>query len=264
MKHFTMRAVAAAVALSLYGTAGAAKPSTDAVYAPPGAKQLKAMTLKWVKAQKPSAAVQKQVDAIWKDNTGLTGRVGLQKVIETFAAVRPDARKFIESCLLVDAGLKAPKADFLNKKNSGDDFFTNNMRLFYGRYLAQRQMYEESLTVLSKVDPKTIVDPATALFYRAVCEHQLLQKKEALASIAKLLKNTEQAPISYTNLATLMQDELQGLKGGVSLKKIALKMRNSDRQLKLARAGQNIQKLQGEIIADLDELIEKLEQQGGT
>lgn len=263
MKHFTMRAVAAAVALSLYGTAGAAKTSTDAVYAPPGGKQLKAMTLKWVKAQRPSAAVQKQVDAIWKDNTGLTGRVGLQKVIETFAAVRPDARKFIESCLLVDAGIKAPNADIL-KKNSYGDFFTNNMRLYYGRYLAQRQMYEESLTVLSKIDPKSVVDPATALFYRAVCEHQMLQKKEALSTIAKLLKNTEQAPISYTNLATLMQDELQGLKGGVSLKKIALKMRNSDRHLKLARAGQNIQKLQGEIIADLDELIEKLEQSGGT
>lgn len=259
MRHMTMTAVAAAVALSLYGTAGAA----EEVYAPPNADQLKTMTLKWVADQKPEAAVRKQVDAIWKDADGLSPRAGFQKVIQTFAAVRPDAKTFIESCQLVDAPLLPPKSDFLKKTEYGD-FFAANMKLYYGRHLAQREMYEESLAVLKDLDPKSVVDPATCLFYRAVCEHQLLKKKEGLATIAKLLKSTEQAPISYTNVATLMQDELAGMKAGVSLKKISLKMRNSDRHLKLARAGQNIQKLQGEIIADLDELIEKLEQQGGT
>src|SRR5207249_636150 len=86
-----------------------------------------------------------------------------------------------------------------------------HLRLFYGRYLAERRMYDEGLSVLGALDPKKLVDPATCLFYRAVCEHQLLKKPEALKSIVALLKNTEGAPPSYVTLATLMQYELEGL-----------------------------------------------------
>lgn len=263
MRNRKTTAMSAAVLAGamLLGTALAAR-AADEVYAPPAPAKLKAMTLQWVAAQKPSAAVRRQVDALWADVDGLSPRAGFQKVIETFVLVRPDARQLVESCRLVNAPLSAPKAEDLLKGSAGD-FYTANMRLYYGRYLAQRRMYDEALSVLQTIEPQQVVDPATCLFYRAVCEHQLLMKKEGLATINRLLKNTEQVPVSYSNVAILMQDELQQMRNGVSLKKIALKMRDSERRLDLARGGQRVQKLQGEIIADLDELIEKLEQQSG-
>ena len=258
------RLVPAALAVAVVLTASARSFAADEVYAPPPGEKLKAMTLKWVAAQKVDAKTQTQVDAIWKGvDANLSPRVGFQKVIETFVAVRPEAKKFLDSCVLVDAPLTAPNADFL-KGSSGGDFYTANMRLYYGRYLAQRKMYDEALVVLSGLDPKTVADPATCLFFKAVCEHQLLMKKEGLATISKLLKSTEQVPVSYSNVATLMEFELKGMRNGTTLTKIALKMRDSQRRLDLARGGQRIQKLQNDIVANLDELIEKLEQSGGT
>lgn len=258
MGHALRTALAAAVALAASAQAMAA----DNVYAPPAPAKLKATALKWVADQKVDAAVQKQVDKIWSDvGAGLSPRVGFQKVIETFAVVRPDAMRFIESCTLVDAPLTAPKAEFL--KNAKGEFYGSNLRLYYGRYLAQRKMYDESLAVLSELNPRSVADPATCLFFKAVCEHQLLKKKDGLATLATLLKSTEQVPVSYSNVATLMEFELKGIRNGVSLTKVSLKMRDSERRLDLARGGQRVQKLQNEIIADLDELIEKLEQQQG-
>jgi len=258
MGHALRTALAAAVALSVSARANAA----NEVYAPPAPAKLKATALKWVAGQKVTPAIQTRVDKIWSDaDATLSPRVGFQKVIETFAAVRPDAKKFIDSCALVDAPLTAPKADVL--KGAKDDFFASNLRLYYGRYLAQRKMYDESLAVLAELNPRSVADPATCLFFKAVCEHQLLKKTEGLATLTKLLKSTEQVPVSYSNVATLMEFELKGMRTGVSLAKVSLKMRDSERRLDLARGGQKVQKVQNEIIADLDELIEKLEQQQG-
>ena len=259
MKHLAKIAFALAVAVAFSATQAA-----DDVYAPPTPAKLKAQTLKWAADQKPSADVQKLVTAIWSDIDASTSpRVGFQKVIETFAVVRPEAKQFIDDLTLVDVPLLAPKADLLKQKGLSK-FYVDNMKLYYGRYLAQRKMYEEGLTVLGDVNMKAVADPATGLFFKGVCEHQLLQKKDGLATIAKLLKSTERVPVSYSNVATLMQHELTEMKGGVSLKKVSLKMRNSERKLDLAQGGQRIQKLQGEIIADLDELIEKMENSGGS
>ena len=259
MKRLVQTALAVAILLA----ASARSFAADEVYAPPAPEKLKATALKWVADQKVDARVQKQAEALWKDvDSSLSPRMGFQKVIETFALVRPDAKKFIDRCALVDAPLAAPKAEFLKGKSAGD-FYAVNMQLFYGRYLALRKMYDESLMALSALNPKSVADPATCLFYKAVCQHQLLMKKEGLATISKLLKSTEQVPVSYSNVATLMEFELKSMKNGVSLTKVSLKMRDSERRLDLARGGQRVQKLQNEIIADLDELIEKLEQQQG-
>ncbi|MFQ5733050.1 MAG: hypothetical protein ACE5KM_14000 [Planctomycetaceae bacterium] len=261
MKHLLAKTAFALAVGLVFATASQA---ADDVYAPPKPAKLKAQTLKWVGDQKVTPAVQKQVAAIWSDaDESMSPRVGFQKVIETFAAVRPEAKTLVDSCRLVDVALLAPKAEFLKGKGLSE-FYVANMKLYYGRYLAQRKMYEEALLVLRDLDVKSVVDPATCLFFKGVCEHQLLQKKDGLATLAKLLKSTEHVPVSYANVATLMQHELTEMKGGVSLKKISLKMRNSERKLGLARGGHRVQKLQGEIIADLDELIEKLEQSGGS
>jgi hypothetical protein len=251
-------------ALTLAVSVGGSATAADDLYAPPGVAKLKAATLKWMAAQKgTSPAVKKQVEAVWADADGDTSsRALFAKVIETFALVNGDAKKLVESCTLQNAPLVAPGANSLNAKGNAP-FFTTNMRVFYGRYLTQRKMYDEGLRVLKSVDPKTVADPATHLFFTSVCQHQLLMQKEGLATLAKLLKNTKSVPVSYTSVAGLMQYDLQQFRDK-SLKTISLKMRDSERRLDLARGGQRVQQVQGEIIADLDELIEKLESAGGS
>ena len=60
-----------------------------------------------------------------------------------------------------------------------------------------------------------------------------------------------------------MQHDLQGLKKD-SLSEISRKMKDVERRLGLGRGGQRVQKEEDEIVASLDAIIEKLEQQGGT
>jgi len=234
------------------------------LYAPPGAAKLKAAALKWAGDQKGAPAnSQQQVEKIWADaDSDSSPRVLFAKVIETFAAVNPDARKLIGSLSLLNAPLTAPDAKSLAAGGSSR-FYSANMRLYYARYLTQRKMYDEALAIFNGFDVKRVADPATYLFFKSVCEHQLLKQREGLVTLNKLLKNTESVPLRYSNVASLMQYDLQKLKDK-SLKSISLKMRDSGRRLELARGGQRVQRVQKEIIADLDALIKKLEQQGGS
>lgn len=235
----------------------------DDLYAPPTADQVRSRAMEWVALQKPDEKVREQIAKLWADDDGArSGRVLLDRTVETFALGDPEARKFVEACRLVDPPLVPPEPKLL-ERDGLSEFYTMNMRLFYGRHLAQRKMYDEALAVLAGLDPKKVVDPASCLFYRSVCEHQLLKKDEGLATIDKLLKNTEDVPASYSTVATLMQYELDALKDK-TLDTIARKMRDSERRLELARGGKRVQKVQDEIIADLDEMIKKLEQQGGS
>ena len=138
----------------------------------------------------------------------------------------------------------------------------NNLRLYYGRYLTQRRMYEEGLAVLNRIEPSQMVDPATYLFFKAVCQHHLLMKKEGLQTIEQLTKRTEGVPPRYLTVATLMQHDLEGLKDK-SLDTISRKMLDVERRLELGRSGQKVQKVEDEIVADLDEIIKKIEEQLG-
>ncbi len=121
-------------------------------------------------------------------------------------------------------------------------------------------MYDEALAVFAQIDPARVVDPATCLFYEAVCQQQLLKKTEGLETLDKLLHRTEGVAESYARVAALMQDELQSL-DDQTLDGVSRKMQDSERRLDLGRGGQRVQKVQEEIVESLTELIKKMEQQ---
>lgn len=246
------------------GQGGAAKPAkSDELYAAPSPDEARSRTIEAVAARGvKEKAILDEVARIWTfGEDEPAARLLLDKVVSTASLIDPKAQAFALSCTLSEAPLIAPKPEFL-EGSAPDDFFANHLRLFYGRYLAERRMYDEGLSVLEEIDPKRVVDPASALFFRAVCEHQLLMKTEALASLEKLTKNTEGVPASYTAVATLMQYEIQGL-SEKTLPHVSRKMADSERRLDLGRVGERVQKVQDEIIADLDEIIEKMEQEAG-
>lgn len=242
--------------------AAASKASTE-LYAPKSAEETRTLAIEAVAARGvKDKALLDAVAKVWTlGEAELSTRDLLERVIATAAAIEPAAAEFVKGCSLKDAPLLPPDPKFFADR-APDDFLANHLKLFYGRYLAERRMYDEGLTVLSGLDPKRLVDPATCLFFRAVCEHQLLKKDEALATLKSLRNNVEGAPPSYITVATLMQYELEGL-NPKTLGHIARKMSDSERRLDLGRPGERVQKVQDEIIAELDEIIEKLEQEGG-
>jgi tetrahydromethanopterin S-methyltransferase subunit G len=102
----------------------------------------------------------------------------------------------------------------------------------------------------------------------AVSEFSLLQKTDATRSIDRLLDETGTfAPERYKTVAMLMKLDMVAWKTK-DLDDIARKMKDVERRLDLARGGPQTQEKQREIIARLDEIIKKLENQakkpGGT
>ena len=250
-----------AIVLSLGGTVQGL--TAEAVHSAPSATEARTQALGWTAAQGiTDKALLNQVGKTWAlDAEQVPASLLLDRVIATFGLVDEKSRKFVAACDLADPGLGVPGPKLI--ADNKDGFYKANMGLFYGRYLTQRRLFDEALEVFAGLDAGDVVDPAGYLYFKAVCEHQLLQRTDGLATIRRLLENTSDVPLRYTTVAKLMQHDLQQLKKD-SLAEISRKMRDVERRLELGRGGQRVQKEEDEIVAALDVIIEKLEQQGGT
>jgi hypothetical protein len=231
------------------------------VYAPRPVDDVRTQLVRWLTQHGfNNEKTASQIAAAWSAGGGaVAGRDSFDRLIKSFCIADPETRRFVEASSPAQSMRAFPSAEVLNHDES-DEFYTLNLRLFYARALTQRLMYDEALTVFSRIDPARVVDPATCLFYQAVCQQQLLKKAEGLETLSKLLHRTEGVAESYTRVATLMQDELQALDNR-SLDAVSRKMQDSERRLDLGRGGQRVQKVQEEIIESLNEIIKQREQQ---
>ncbi len=202
------------------------------------------------------AAIQR-VTQLWANDSSTKPRPLLDLVVRSFAAVHPETARFVDQCRYDVAVLRVPR---MPKPDNAPRSYTGNVGVFFGRYLAQRRLYDESLEVLEAIEPRDVVDPATLLFFKAVCQQQLLRRDAGLKTLDLLLNKTVGVPASYRQVAELMQYELQNLKEQ-TLTEISRMMGDVGRRLDLGRGGERVQKRENEIIAKLDEMIEKLEQQ---
>ncbi len=263
--------VAFTAALALVGSSAFAEPGRGrepatlaiGLVAPPAPDTVRTRTLEWV-AQRGvnDKARLEEIGKLWVFGDDVPSPQGLfELVIQSFALADQPTREFVDACKLQDAPLVPPDAALLDREDAGR-FYAANLSLFYGRYLAHRQMFEEALEVLARTSIGDVVDPASLLFFKAVCQHHLLMKTDGLSTIEQLLKNTEGVPVRYSTLASLMQFDLEALRDQ-SLDEVARKMTDVERRLGLGRAGQKVQKKEDEIIVTLDELIKKIEEQGG-
>jgi hypothetical protein len=239
-------------------------PAQLELVAPPSAESVRTRVLEWV-AQRPGVDKSRldEIGRLWGfGETIPTAAELFERTIRSFCLADSRTAGFVEACHLRGAPLLPPEAALLTQEGE-TPFYAANLGLYYGRYLSHRQMYEEALRVLDKVSIPDVVDPASVFFFRAVSQHHLLMKDEGLKTIEQLLKNTEDVPVRYSTIATLMQFDLEALQEK-SLDEVARKMSDVGRRLELGRAGQGVQKKEEEIIATLDEIIKKIEdQQGG-
>ncbi len=247
--------------LALVARAADAPGRASADLAPPAADVVRSRVMEWAALQgTPEKAVLEELGAMLRfGDEPLSAAELFDRTIMAFALVDPTTRTLVQACRL-DAS--APVPPEWKPASEATPFYLANVGLFYGRYLCQCAMYEEGLDVLDSVAAADVVDPASLLFFRAVCQHQLLKKTEGLKTLEQLLKHTEGVPSRYSSLATLMQYDLEGLQDK-TLDGISRKMLDVERRLKLGRAGQKVQKQEDEIVANLDELIKKIEQQQG-
>lgn len=236
------------------------QPSLGTLRAP-SLEKARSQALNWLKGTgKTDPATMKAFEALWSQS----GRPVLDLVAETFALGNPEASKLLAEARnpLVPAPITVPD---LLKNEKQPAFFRANLGLAYAKALSNRRVYEESLEVLRLVKPDQVVDPAAYFFHRAVAEHALLLKADANRSIVGVLEDVADAPERYKVVSVLMSADMKNWKDK-DLGEIARKMDNIERRLDLSRGGPKTQKIQKEVVARLDELIKKLENQakGGS
>lgn len=153
-----------------------------------------------------------------------------------------------------------PSAPGYAKLASLPETTRSTARIWLGRGLVRSRLFDEALPVIAEVDATGSIDPASTLFYRGVCYHALLMRREALTDLRRLVQNNEDCPVRYSRTAQLMISDIKPLKED-SLDEISRLMTDVSRRLDLGRANEDVETREQTIIDKLTKLIEKAEQQ---
>jgi tetratricopeptide (TPR) repeat protein len=258
--RLTAPALAALVAAGSTGPVSAADAkAAPAVYTfgtlkSPTADAARAQAREWLTSV--GKADDAAFAAIWDADKPL-----LDRVTDTLTLGDPAAAKLLAEAR--DPAAPAPKeAPALLRDAKLPPFYRYNLALAYAKALSGKRVYEEALDALRAAVPEQVVDPAAYYFHKAVAEHALMQKKEAVHSIARLLDDVSESPERYKMVATLMYLDMQSWKDDEKdLTNIAKLMDNSERRLDLGRPGPKTQEIQKKIVFRLDELIKDVENQ---
>ena len=211
------------------------------------------LTAQGVKDEKLAAA-----KAAWKE---VEPSALLDRLAGTLAIGDRHVAELVGFCTNAGPDAKLPDVAWLSKKDL-DPFVRDNLRLYFGRWLARNKYYDEALAQFADLDAATVVDPASLLFFQSVCYHSLVQPDPGLKAIGRLLEDVDEAPTRYVRVAALMLQDLKGVKGE-SLDFASRLMRDAERRLRLARAGKRVRKVEDDVVSILDKLIKEMEEAGG-
>ena len=255
---------ASGVAMAAERFAGATGATAEAIadaspaWAPAPVEQVKAQAFEWLAANRASAAVRAEAEAIWQDLPATaTENELLLRLAKTFALVDRNAAELVALCAGPSSpAIAQPQSWLLGMERPS--IMADNLRLLYARWLVDGDLYDEAREQLAGLSPQDVVAPTTLLFYQSVVHHGLLDKASGLESIGELLRGEKFSPRRYAALARLMQNDLENLKDD-TLDHIARRMDDVRRRLELGRAGKNVRRRQDQIIESLDKLIKKME-----
>lgn len=150
--------------------------------------------------------------------------------------------------------------DTTNVDSWPPQFLIHHAKFVYGKWLAEKGLYDEALNELGEPLPDQVVDPAALLFFEASCQHYLLKKEECVTTLKQLLSRSEGLPIRYLAVSQMMLKDIEPLETD-SLDEVARLMRDIERRLDLGRAGKKVRKTEEDVVAKLDKMIEDLEEQ---
>ena len=260
MSSASLLSMVGAVLLSASGTPNTDELTRRASWSVPVTAEVKALLDDLPQVKNADEATRLKIDALWPDEAAaLDGSELLDRLTTSFAVTEPAALAILNACRQPMAP-PVPQKFALLTVDTTPPLVKHNLRLLYGRYLAQQNLIDEALELLRDLKPAEVVDPASLLFYQAVGHHRLLEKDACLAAADKLLENETLLPRRYVTLAKLMQADMKPLKVD-SLDEIARLMDDIRRRLDLARAGTKVREEEEQVIAKLEKMIEELEKQ---
>ena len=229
----------------------------------PSSAQVKKKIDLWLKKHKLTVKVRKQIDRLWlipsEGGTSDGAAINLNRLMKTIELAIPESKNLIHFCRGEHQKGKLVSFKLLTDPQT-DPLVQNHLHLLFGRWLCKQGLIDEAYFELQTLKPADVIDPATLLFYQAVIHHQTLNKKECLKTIDLLLENGQHLPKRYHQMALLMKRDIAGLKTD-SLDEIARLMKDVYRRLDLGRAGKKVRTKQDDIIAKLDKMIKKAENQ---
>ena len=250
------------IAMSAWGSeAASATQSAGTTYSPLPAQDVRSRVMSWVAERGiDDRDTLDSVGTLWSwDDAEPDTQELLDRAVKTTALCDEAFRTLIAACRITDDVFTEPDTAVFGQAD-GSPFINANVRLFVARYLVQARLYDEALVHFEAIPLEHVIDPATYFFYRAVCEHQLSKRDEALATLDSLLEQTSSVPPRFKTVANLMRYDLRAYRQK-SLDEIARKMSDVERRLDLARGGSRVQKVEEEIVAALDKLIDQIEKQ---
>jgi tetratricopeptide (TPR) repeat protein len=216
----------------------------------PDVAEIRSKAEAWLKTT--GKADDAKFKAIWDADVTL-----IEKIASTLSLGDAEAAKLLSEARNPDAPAPTEVPAILKDK-AKPAFFRQGLALAYGKALTSRKVYEEALEVFQTIKPEEAIDPAAYFFHKAVCEHALILKDQADASIDRLLVDVSDSPERYRMVAALMHFDMLTWQEK-DLGWIARKMENIQRRLDLNRGGKQTQKIQKEVLVRLEEMIKEME-----
>ncbi|MEP3477654.1 MAG: hypothetical protein ABJZ55_00255 [Fuerstiella sp.] len=216
--------------------------------------QVQTQVMQWLVSRNLPKASAEKVMKQWAKSTqvsNLSSEQMLDVVILSFAEVDDDVAMLLQQSEGQDAPAPIETA-------GQQEFYSAQVQLFRARWLVQHRFYDDALEALDALGPDDVVDPASLLFYRAICQSELLQTQDALDSVTLLQNNTLDVPNHFLVVADMMKKELLE-REEEGMKNVAELMTDVERRLDLGKSGKQTQSQEDAVIAALDKLLEDLE-----
>ncbi len=207
-------------------------------------------------------AARRRVAKLWPEGeTDVAAEALLDRVAQTLALVDPRVKDIIAWSDTPAELIDPPHADWLlDETEDIDPLVRKNLRLFVGRALAQRRLFDDSLKYLGDLTPTDVVDPATLLFYQAVGHHRLVELDQSAQALATLVEREDEIPLRYRTIARLLEVDIEGVQPD-SLDHIARRMDDVYRRLDLAQTDKTVRMVEDGVVQSLQKMIEELERQ---
>jgi hypothetical protein len=233
------------------GLAVAERPNIE----PPSIESLSEQARAWLEERQVGEEVAAEAERLWQiDDPALAA---LDRLARVFALADERAAGLVAVCEKPrPKGPLAPQ-EWL-KAEELKPFERDNLRLYYGAWLARQRLYDDALAQLGELTAGQVIDPATLLFYQGVVYHRLLDKEPGLRAIKQLLTGVAGVPRRYQSVAELMQHDLEALKDE-SLDHVSRQMEDVRRRLALGRAGTKVRQVEDDVIKALDKMIDEME-----
>ncbi|TWT89966.1 hypothetical protein Mal64_03480 [Pseudobythopirellula maris] len=155
---------------------------------------------------------------------------------------------------------KAPP-EWLTQHQQAGDASSQNLRLWYAERLFYAGYFEECLGWLEGVRNEAVAAPGLMVYLQAAAAQQAMRYDTAQEHAARLLAAEDDLPLRWRYVAREIQRDAERNEQRSEIETVSRMMRGVGRRLALGEGEEPEVERQREVIAKLDELIEKLEEQ---